>query len=502
MQLSNPDKQPRRSRNLLGKIHRWLGLAAALWLTILGATGIVLDHPDWRIPNQVTVPEAWGSPDLTRFIRITYMRQILVDPADDNRWLGGSERGLWRSGDGGQSWAQISFDGLDYSPQILSLVHDPSGDLIATDDGVWRQSLQSPATRIALEGKVVNSLSRSARDGELVGVTARSEVFFLRPATGDIEWRETAAIEPVISGDVPLSRFILNMHFGHGLVEGAAGVLINDFSGLALIILSLSGFLYWFMRRRWRKRPGRVSAARKRRTTAWLYRSHAPIIGLLALIPIFYVSVTGIFGNHIRALYKWAESTPVPAAVVPAGFSMRSLDGDIQDVVAATDDSGDLLLVTRKGLYRSTDDARTWLRDNTLPIQKADYGNSLNMFRVDDVLFIGAGLNASYFSNDYGRSWSAVEGPFTGISSGSRCGDDWCLKNSQGVFRGETPGLVAMTDVKPPPLEGMPLFLFLADIHTGHAIHPAFPWISDVLTFFALVLVFTGPFLWWRRKWL
>ncbi len=500
--MSNPDKQPRRSRNLLGKIHRWLGLAAALWLTVLGVTGIILDHPDWRIPNQATVPESWGSPDLTRFIRVTYMRHILVDPLDERRWLGGSERGLWQSTDSGQSWVSISFEGLDYSPQVLGLAHDSSGALIATDDGVWRQSTDDMATRIVLQGEVVSSLSRSTRDGELLGVTDRSSVFFLRPANNEIEWRETTAIEPVISGDVPLSRFILNMHFGHGLVEGAAGVLINDFSGLALVILSLSGFLYWFMRRRWRKQPESATAARKRKTTAWLYRSHAPIIGLLALIPIFYVSVTGIFGNHIRALYKWAESVPVPAAVVPAGFSMRSLDGDIQDVVTTTDGSGDLLLVTRKGLYRSTDDANTWQRDNTLPIQKADYGNSLNLFRVDDVLFIGAGLNASYYSDDQGHSWSIVEGPFTGISSGSRCGDDWCLKNSQGVFRGAVPGSAAMTDAKPPPLTGMPLFLFLADIHTGHAIHPAFPWISDLLTAFALVLVFTGPFLWWRRKWL
>ncbi len=502
MQLSKADNKRLRNGGLLRRIHRWLGLAAALWLTVLGATGVVLDHPDWRIPNQATVPESWGSPDLTRFIRVTYMRHILVDPRDEQRWLGGSERGLWSSGDGGGTWTAVRFDELDHSPQILGLAHDPGGPAIATDDGLWRISPDGIATRVALGGEVVTSISRNSRDGELVGVTDRSRVFFFRPAQNEVDWRETAAIEPVISGEVPLSRYILNMHFGHGLFEGAAGVLINDFAGLALVILSLSGFLYWFMQRRWRKRPGTVSVARKRTITSWLFRSHAPIIGLLALVPIFYVSVTGIFGNHIRAIYQWADSVSVPAAVVPAGFSMRSLDGDVQDVVAVPGTSGDLLLVTRKGLYRSTDDAQTWKRHNTLPIQKADYGNSLNLFRVDDVLFVGAGLDASYYSVDHGQSWSLVEGPFTGISSGSRCGGDWCLKNSQGVFRGAAPGSVVKTDVNPPPLTGMPLFLFLADIHTGHAIHPAFPWVSDVLTFFALVLVVTGPFLWWRKKWL
>ncbi len=48
----------------------------------------------------------------------------------------------------------------------------------------------------------------------------------------------------------------------------------------------------------------------------------------------------------------------------------------------------------------------------------------------------------------------------------------------------------------------MPLFLFLADIHTGHAIHPLWPWVNDVFALLAIILVVSGTFVWWRRKWM
>lgn len=181
---------------------------------------------------------------------------------------------------------------------------------------------------------------------------------------------------------------------------------------------------------------------------------------------------------------------------------MRSLSGDVQDIVVNPANPDEFIIATRKGLYFSNDGGEKWVRDNTLPIQKADYGNSLNLFRVNDTLFVGAGLNASYYSQDGGRNWSAVTGPFTGISSGSYSNGVWYLKNSQGVFAGSPGAEFVEASVKPPPLTGMPLFLFLADIHTGHAIAPWFPWVNDFFALLAIILVCSGPVIWWRRKWI
>lgn len=487
-------------------LHKWAGLVAALWLIVLGGTGLVLDHPEWRRPNQATVPESWGSPDLTRFIRVTYMRQILVDSSNSSHWLGGSERGLWSSVDGGTSWRPVNFEGIEYSPQILALAAHPDDGfgraLVGTDEGIWQLSPRGNADFLMLREHRINALSAGPASSEVVGVSDHSRVFVFDTATDKISWPIMQPVEPVISGAVTLNRYVLNMHFGHGIAEGKYGVLINDYSGIAMVILGVSGFSFWFVRRRWRRKPSASTPQRKKRISAWLFRSHAPIIGILAIVPIFYVSVTGIFGDHIRAIYKWSESVTVPAPLVPAGFSMRSLQGDIQDIVVNPADADGLIIATRKGLYTSGDGGQHWLRDDRLPIQKADYGNSLNLFRVADTLFLGAGLEANYVSQDGGSTWAVVAGPFTGISSGAYADGTWYLKNSQGVFAGDSVTDMQQAPVKPPPLTGMPLFLFLADVHTGHAIAPWFPWVNDFVALLALILVISGPVIWWRKKWM
>ena len=66
-------------RKSLFKIHRWIGLVAALWLFILGITGIFLDHDEWRWLRQTEVPESWLSSSMMRYLPATVMRFVAVD---------------------------------------------------------------------------------------------------------------------------------------------------------------------------------------------------------------------------------------------------------------------------------------------------------------------------------------------------------------------------------------------------------------------------------------
>ena len=78
-------------RKSLFKIHRWIGLVAALWLFLLGITGIFLDHDEWRWLRQTEVPESWLSSSMMRYLPATVMRFVAVDENDSDNWLGGSE---------------------------------------------------------------------------------------------------------------------------------------------------------------------------------------------------------------------------------------------------------------------------------------------------------------------------------------------------------------------------------------------------------------------------
>ncbi len=94
-------------RQSLFKIHRWIGLVAALWLFLLGITGIFLDHDEWRWLRQTEVPESWLSSSMMRYLPATVMRFVAVDKNDSDSWLGGSERGLWSTKDRGKKLGEI-----------------------------------------------------------------------------------------------------------------------------------------------------------------------------------------------------------------------------------------------------------------------------------------------------------------------------------------------------------------------------------------------------------
>ena len=52
-----------------------------------------------------------------------------------------------------------------------------------------------------------------------------------------------------------------------------------------------------------------------------------------------------------------------------------------------------------------------------------------------------------------------------------------------------------------PDLPGATLYLFLIEIHVGLIVHRQFKWVNDLVSVCALLLVLSGPILWWRTKW-
>ena len=108
------------NRRTLVIFHRWLGLIAGAWLLALGVTGIFLDHDEWRWLRQTEVPEDWLSPSMMRYLPATVMRYVVADPADDNSWIGGSERGLWMTRNRGATWEALPFPDEQH-PQICVL---------------------------------------------------------------------------------------------------------------------------------------------------------------------------------------------------------------------------------------------------------------------------------------------------------------------------------------------------------------------------------------------
>ena len=254
---------------------------------------------------------------MMRYLPATVMRYVVADPADDNSWIGGSERGLWITRNGGAIWEALRFpDGQ--RPQILRFAKIGLDDqrlvVIATDDGLWiMPEFGGLIRRLALDGHFINMISPGATPHSIIGVDDFSTVFTL-DANQPENIQHLTVDQPKISGlpeTVTLYRFLFDLHFGYGLLSRKWSTWINDFGGIALSVLALTGFLAWYLKRRWRRVGVTTRPDRRRSVLSGLYRSHAPVIGILGVMPILYLSVTGILFNHILNFIEWGEAREV-----------------------------------------------------------------------------------------------------------------------------------------------------------------------------------------------
>ena len=491
-------------------IHKWAGLIAVAWLSVLGLTGWVLDHHEWRWSHQWTVPDWVTSAQIDRLVPGTVMRHIEVDPANDQHWIGASERGLWHTGDGGQTWSDIPFAGLSGHPQVFRFVTAGDGGLdliyMATDDGLWTISGGTAAERFALDGHVITALSAGSTATELVGSEHHGRLFRLditRPEV--VTWIEVD--EVTVDGlpdTVPLNRFTLDLHVGKGFLPQPWSTLINDYGGIAMGILGLTGVLFWWLPRTWRGEKPNGTLKKRQQILRWLFRSHGPVIGLLAVVPILYLSITGIMVDHIYTLIDYGKTVPLPRESLPPIYQYDSLEGEIRYVVAYPGKPDRLSVATRFGVLNSMDGGTSWTTDQTLPATLGTDAGLVNLFREGDYIFVGVGSYGNAYRLISDTDWTFVDMPaeHLAITDASRSGDTWYLKNSRMISKGTLEEGFAPSGVAYPPLTGTTFFLFLADIHTGNIIHGEFVWVNDLIALMAIILALTGPIAWWKRKWM
>ncbi|MFN2098484.1 PepSY domain-containing protein [Altererythrobacter sp. MF3-039] len=486
---------------LLRSIHKWAGLVAALWLFVMGVTGVVLDHHEWRWVSQNSVPSSWTSDRVEYLVPGTVMRHIAVE---DGRIVGGSERGAWYSDDG-ENWSDIDFDGLSGQPQVTGIA-DLGGEgfartYLASDEGIWELSADgTKAARIGLPGEHLTSISEGHGADELMVVADMSDILTFDLAGGDLTPVNLEENVTGLSPEVKFHRFIMDIHFGRALLPGNWGIWLNDLGGVAMAVLSLTGILYWFVTRRGRRKF--MTMKTQRRWMQWLFRAHAPIIGLLGLVPLLYISISAIPLNHIYGFLDWADGKTVARESLPSAYQLASFDHQIDGVAAWPGEPGRISIATSHGLLETTDNGQSWATDLSVPVEGGAPG--ANIFRVGDTMFAGFGGGRNFLREADADEWSQLEGTSTAITSAARDGEQVYVKNSQQIYHAPTftspmeETGTAFTNAAP----GTTLFLFLIDVHLGLVIHSEFKWANDLFAVLAIILALSGPVMWLRRKWI
>ena len=492
-------------------IHKVAGLMACAWLFVLGVTGVILDHEEWRWPQQMTWPAEWTSPTVYRLVRGTIMRFVAIDPANPEIWVGASQRGLWRTQDRGQNWLDIPFEGEAGTPQVFTVLQPPEGGLqaltLATDDGIWSLdgTADTPmAQRLGLAGLHIHSLGHGSIPGELVGAVDHSRIFRINGE--QVTWLSLDDVRVEnLPDSIDLTRIAFDMHFGYGILPKPYGIWVQDYGGVAMAVLAFTGLLFWYLPRRWRGKKPKGSLKHRNLVLRWMYRGHGPVIGLLAVVPILYLSLSALPLNHVYDFLEWGEGKTVPRDRLPWAYQFQSLTGEIRDVVAYEDAPDRLSISTRMGILETQDAGKNWTRNTEVGVTgDGSDATNVQLFRNNDKLFMGFGGGRSAWQDLTTGQWYPIQGPSLAIWSATQdVTGAWYVKTSRAIYKGSLTDGFEATDIPFPPLNDTTMYLAIADLHTGHMISDKhFKWVNDLACLLAISLVITGPIAWWRRRWM
>ena len=486
-----------RRRLTAHRLHRWAGLSAGLWLAVLGLTGFVLDHRDWNWLWQSGVPAAWVPDRIVHKAetgRVQFYRFV-----DGQRHLAGGRSGLWWSDDGGRHWRPIRTYRGGRLPAIHQVLRDGRRWLLATSAGIWiLEAAAGIARPWQFAGRPVTAMApRDAR--RLWVVIDRSELWSLTTNSAEAEAVSLPVVpRTALPPGVDLSRLVHDLHFGRGLFRAPWSLLWSDAAALGMVILPLSGFLYWWLPRRFRARrlAGRpVGGAWRRRSMRWLYRLHGPLAGLLVVVPLIYLSLTGILLDHATELRPWMKSIHLPRATLPPVYALPAWRGEIRAVLGWPQHPDRVSLGTRLGLFT--------LENGEVKREELAGGRAVFVWMARQ----DAGVPALGGMGGPNHLW--IDGRWQVQPHGAHMPSDvtrdpggrllWMTREG---LRYRTADGYRKVPVSLPPLERVPWHAVIDGLHSGLLIHPQWKWLNDAFALLALLLAGTGLWRWWRVKWL
>lgn len=449
--------------------HKWLGIFGALFLINLGCTGFILDHRQWNWLYSDVVSLEYFNDEFTKDVQKHGANNL--KHTDGNFSISGGNRGIWWSCNHAKTWQKSHFVSRKNAPIVTAIVQSTNSILVSTGDGVWRSVDQGKTfNRFALEGQFVNALSVDSVSGGFIGVEDRSRIFRLDPIASQPKFVTIAAPNVAqLPTTVTLSRFVYDVHFGRGVFGGIWSWLWSDYAGIAMVFLSIIGIVMWRLPKYYIKKSDKgkaVSMAKRQALYTFLRKIHAPLLGVVASIPILYLSLTGILIDHSKELRPWMKSVDISRSFLPPVYEMRSLEGEIYGVVTHPAAPDSLTIGTRFGIFDSSDNGKTWIYDPKV----ATFAKEI---RREGEMIIIKGMGGSDYSKKDGESW--VEKPK------SHCGD---------------------TQKSPkPPVVMANWFDIIDGLHTGKIIASWWNWANDIFAIMAIVLVVSGMMRWWKRKW-
>lgn len=513
--------------------HRYVGLVVFGYLIVVGATGVLLNHPTlirgFSVPRWM-VPPSYRIADWNR----GSLRTVAFSERDPSlAFLAGTE-GVWKTTDGG-----VTFHPMDSGyprsraerrTNHVLLLEDvtPPRLLAATRNGLYACSLEEETWRRLSLGEGVENVRKILQVEDRVVVLTDSHAYESAPGTdaGLADFQRVPLERAPSGGDaqqdgIRLVRLMFALHGGE--VWGLPGRLVVDAVGVGLVFLSLSGIYMWYFPRGrrwslpWKGKGHGTGMTLHPGLYRWLYKYHLDV-GAWTAVVLVVIAGTALFMPP-SPLVMLTLRTTIPRAYWPGPLPDDPWHESIGN--AAYDAAGgEILIESKRALWRGPADFSGPFRKDETRLPTGAMGTNVMEVTDDRGLLIGSFSGLFHVSPDGGPTIDLSTGK-PRDPGGSR--SPFGRLMTVGYF--ETPagerfvathreGLVPIGDAQAGDrfrmpdemVQGyhMPLWSFLFEVHNGRIfrdwIGSSYFLISILGALALLAISFTGLYDWAHRK--
>jgi hypothetical protein len=381
-------------------LHKYVGLFLIVFLLWESVTGVLVNHvdllgslstPTWLVPRGYW-PVNWN--------RATLRTMVFSERNPEVAYAAGRS-GVWKTTDGGKSFHGMTqgFPRSGYyrrTNSVLLLEKEQEDVLLAaTNKGLYACNPEDGAWQPVPLGEPLDAAQAIVRIDERVLVFTSSRAYEATLSPLPLRFGEVP-IEALPSDEIragertPLRSFLFYVHSGQ--ILGLPGILMSDAVGIALFFLTFSSAFIWYYH--WRRRRGeeqhRHLAGFGHRLFCFLDKYHWEV-GIWTSALLLLVGLTSVFLvpplqrpiEKILLPSRWAEphhESPFTRAIAAAAYDARekrvllvageklfAAPADLSEPLARldlhvplagmepavrTDENGDLILRSFRGLYR------------------------------------------------------------------------------------------------------------------------------------------------------
>lgn len=332
------------------KQHKWIGLCFAFFMLMFCLSGIVLNHRPFFAECNVSrqwLPSAYHFKQWNGGV-LKGSLAWKTDNATPHVLIYGNS-GIWLTCDGGLHFRDFNSgfpSGADFK-NIKSVAQAPDSSLWAAGQfGLYRYDISARSwVNTAIGLKDEDKISDMIIKGDTLLVVGRSYVYASTAPYTHFKTLQLHAPEGY-NGKVSLFRTVWSIH--NGEILGLTGKLLMDGVAIILIVLTVTGIVYWLLpkyirRRKQSGKPTKSYAKGLKHTLNWHDN-----IGRYAFGVLLFVAFTGwCLRPPVLIALVSADVPPIPGTVMDSDNPWR----DKLRMMRFDENHGDWLLSTSEGLY-------------------------------------------------------------------------------------------------------------------------------------------------------